>query len=103
MEFRLLKSCVTIPTQQSQYILLVSSTVPLEIAIIQFLVMFVVFRNLEHSTILYEDPKQLPLLRLSWNKQDPNYLATLALESSEVGGANAMGNVVGGYLTEINR
>ena len=41
-------------------------------------------RNLEHSTILYEDPKQLPLLRLSWNKQDPNYLATLALESSEV-------------------
>ena len=42
------------------------------------------FRNLEHSTILYEDPKQLPLLRLSWNKQDPNYLATLALESTEV-------------------
>ena len=41
-------------------------------------------RNLEHSTILYEDPKQLPLLRLSWNKQDPNYLATLALESTEV-------------------
>ena len=41
-------------------------------------------RNLEHSTILYEDPKQLPLLRLSWNKQDPNYLATFAMESSEV-------------------
>ena len=41
-------------------------------------------RNLEHSTILYEDPKQLPLLRLSWNKQDPNYLATVAMESTEV-------------------
>ena len=41
-------------------------------------------RNLEHSTILYEDHKQLPLMRLSWNKQDPNYLATFAMESSEV-------------------
>jgi len=41
-------------------------------------------RNLEHSTILYEDPKQLPLLRLSWNKQDPNYLATFAMDSTEV-------------------
>ena len=41
-------------------------------------------RNLEHSTILYEDSKQLPLLRLSWNKQDPNYLATFALDSTEV-------------------
>ena len=46
--------------------------------------MCIIYRNLEHSTILYEDPKQLPLLRLSWNKQDPNYLATFALESSEV-------------------
>ena len=41
-------------------------------------------RNLEHSTILYEDPKQLPLLRLSWNKQDPNYLATFAMDNTEV-------------------
>lgn len=41
-------------------------------------------RNLEHSTILYEDSKQLPLLRLSWNKQDPNYLATFSMDSAEV-------------------
>ena len=43
-----------------------------------------VARSLEHSTILYEDPQQLPLLRLSWNKQDHNYLATFAMEKSEV-------------------
>ena len=42
------------------------------------------YRNLEHSTILYEDSKQLPLLRLSWNKQDPNYLATFSMDSTEV-------------------
>ncbi|XP_076471078.1 DDB1- and CUL4-associated factor 7-like [Babylonia areolata] len=41
-------------------------------------------RNLEHSTIVYEDPSQSPLLRLSWNKQDPNYLATVAMDASEV-------------------
>ena len=44
-----------------------------------------VARSLEHSTILYEDPQQLPLLRLSWNKQDHNYLATFAMEKAEVG------------------
>ena len=33
---------------------------------------------------MYEDPKQLPLLRLSWNKQDPNYLATFSMDSTEV-------------------
>lgn len=32
-------------------------------------------RNLEHSTIIYEDEGNQPLLRLSCNKQDPNYLA----------------------------
>ena len=41
-------------------------------------------RNLEHSTILYEDQKQQPLLRLAWNRQDPNYLATFAVDSPEV-------------------
>ena len=41
-------------------------------------------RNLEHSTILYEDTVQRPLLRLCWNKQDPNYLATFAMDSNEV-------------------
>ena len=38
-------------------------------------------RHLEHSTIIYEDPQHHSLLRLSWNKQDPNYLATFAIDS----------------------
>ena len=42
-------------------------------------------RHLEHSTIIYEDPQHHPLLRLSWNKQDPNYLATMAMDAVEVG------------------
>ena len=41
-------------------------------------------RHLEHSTIIYEDPSHTPLLRLSWNKQDPNYLATVAMDACEV-------------------
>jgi hypothetical protein len=32
-------------------------------------------RNLDHSTIIYEDSKTAPLLRLAWNLQDPNYIA----------------------------
>ncbi len=42
-------------------------------------------RHLEHSTIIYEDPTRTPLLRLAWNKQDQNYLATMAMDSTEVG------------------
>lgn len=41
-------------------------------------------RHLEHSTIIYEDPNHTPLLRLAWNKQDPNYLATIAMDALEV-------------------
>lgn len=41
-------------------------------------------RHLEHSTIIYEDPTHTPLLRLAWNKQDPNYLATIAMDACEV-------------------
>ncbi|XP_075462913.1 LOW QUALITY PROTEIN: DDB1- and CUL4-associated factor 7-like [Ascaphus truei] len=41
-------------------------------------------RHLEHSTIIYEDPQHHPLLRLCWNKQDPNYLATIAMDGMEV-------------------
>ncbi|XP_037556732.1 DDB1- and CUL4-associated factor 7 [Dermacentor silvarum] len=41
-------------------------------------------RHLEHSTIIYEDPQHQPLLRLAWNKQDPNYLATFAMDACEV-------------------
>lgn len=38
-------------------------------------------RSLEHSTIIYETPNLDPLLRLEWNKQDPNYLATFRVDS----------------------
>lgn len=46
-------------------------------------------RHLEHSTIIYEDPQHHPLLRLCWNKQDPNYLATMAMDGMEVCSASA--------------
>ena len=38
-------------------------------------------RSLEHSTILYESPDLSPLLRLAWNRKDPNYLATIMADS----------------------
>ncbi|KAL3784736.1 hypothetical protein ACHAW5_001603 [Stephanodiscus triporus] len=38
-------------------------------------------RSLEHSTIVYETPNLEPLLRLEWNRQDPNYLATFKVDS----------------------
>ncbi|GAM20711.1 hypothetical protein SAMD00019534_038870, partial [Acytostelium subglobosum LB1] len=41
-------------------------------------------RNLEHSTIIYETPQFVPLLRLCWNKQDPNFLATIQQDSPKV-------------------
>jgi WD repeat-containing protein 68 len=46
-------------------------------------------RSLEHSTIIYEsnDGKggsPPPLIRLAWNNQDPNYLATFSMDSSRV-------------------
>lgn len=37
-------------------------------------------RSLEHSTIQYESPDLTPLLRLAWNKQDPNYIAATLCE-----------------------
>ena len=40
-------------------------------------------RCLEHSTIIYESKNLMPLLRLAWNKQDPNYLATILSEGKE--------------------
>jgi hypothetical protein len=44
----------------------------------------IIFRSLEHSTIIYETPEgSVPLLRLSWNKQDPNYLATMMMDNSK--------------------
>ncbi|VDM19399.1 unnamed protein product [Wuchereria bancrofti] len=41
-------------------------------------------RNLQHSTIVYEDPLRSPLMRLAWNKQESHYLATFAQDSAEV-------------------
>ncbi|CAJ0939050.1 unnamed protein product, partial [Mesorhabditis belari] len=41
-------------------------------------------RNLEHSTIVYEDPGKNQLMRLAWNKQSTQYLATFAQDSTEV-------------------
>lgn len=40
-------------------------------------------RSLEHSTILYESPDLSPLLRIAWNKQEPNYLATILTDCSK--------------------
>jgi len=37
-------------------------------------------RSLEHSTIVYESENH-PLLRLAWNKQDPNFIATILTDS----------------------
>jgi WD repeat-containing protein 68 len=45
-------------------------------------------RSLEHSTILYETAQNgvegKPLLRLGWNNQDPNYIATFEPDSTKV-------------------
>eukprot|EP00455_Lapot_gusevi_P016691 TRINITY_DN1867_c0_g2_i1.p1 TRINITY_DN1867_c0_g2~~TRINITY_DN1867_c0_g2_i1.p1 ORF type:complete len:141 (+),score=39.74 TRINITY_DN1867_c0_g2_i1:292-714(+) len=41
-------------------------------------------RSLEHSTIIYESPDLVPLLRLAWNKQDQYYLATFLMDQSKV-------------------
>lgn len=51
-------------------------------------------RHLEHSTIIYEDPQHQPLLRLAWNKQDPNYLATMAMDALEVGYNGVLSSLV---------
>lgn len=40
-------------------------------------------RSLEHSTIIYESVHLDALLRLEWNKQDPNYLATFMVDSKK--------------------
>eukprot|EP01127_Copromyxa_protea_P022783 TRINITY_DN8347_c0_g1_i2.p1 TRINITY_DN8347_c0_g1~~TRINITY_DN8347_c0_g1_i2.p1 ORF type:complete len:331 (-),score=47.83 TRINITY_DN8347_c0_g1_i2:51-1043(-) len=38
-------------------------------------------RTLEHSTIIYETQDLTALVRLGWNKQDPNYIATIMADS----------------------
>ena len=37
-------------------------------------------RNMEHSTIIHESKDLTPLLRLSWNKQDTNYMAAIGID-----------------------
>ena len=41
-------------------------------------------RSLEHSNIMYESPNLEPLIRLSWNKCDPNYIATFMEDSNRI-------------------
>eukprot|EP00049_Salpingoeca_infusionum_P018149 m.355957 g.355957 ORF g.355957 m.355957 type:complete len:333 (+) comp17395_c0_seq1:315-1313(+) len=41
-------------------------------------------RNLEHSTIVYEDGDATPLLRLAVNKQDSNYIAVMRMDDASV-------------------
>ena len=38
-------------------------------------------RALEHSTVIYESPDLVPLPRVSWNRCDPNYIATFGARS----------------------
>jgi WD repeat-containing protein 68 len=40
-------------------------------------------RSLEHSTIMYETQGGTPLLRLSWNSLDTNYIATFAADTNK--------------------
>jgi len=40
--------------------------------------------GLDHSTIIYEAPDFKPFVRLAWNKVDPNYLATFAMDNSKL-------------------
>lgn len=42
-------------------------------------------RDLEHSTIIYESEQGVsPLLRVAWNKQNSNQLATIMMDSNNV-------------------
>ena len=41
-------------------------------------------RNLEHSTILYDNQNQIPFVRLAWNRMSPNYIATFMMDNSKV-------------------
>lgn len=41
-------------------------------------------REMEHCTVVYEAPNAAPLLRVTWNRFDQTYLATFAVDGSEV-------------------
>jgi WD repeat-containing protein 68 len=41
-------------------------------------------RTLEHSTILYDNQNQIPFVRLTWNRMDPNQIATVMMDNNKV-------------------
>jgi len=41
-------------------------------------------RSLDHSTIIYETPDARALLKVCWNPNDPNYLATFSANSESL-------------------
>jgi len=41
-------------------------------------------RSLDHSTIIYESPDGKPLVRLAWNKQETNYIATFVMDGTKL-------------------
>lgn len=41
-------------------------------------------RSLDQCSIIYENPRQTAVVRVCWNKCDPNYLAVLNMDSSSV-------------------
>eukprot|EP00826_Nyctotherus_ovalis_P033343 TRINITY_DN2696_c0_g4_i1.p1 TRINITY_DN2696_c0_g4~~TRINITY_DN2696_c0_g4_i1.p1 ORF type:complete len:212 (-),score=33.05 TRINITY_DN2696_c0_g4_i1:162-797(-) len=41
-------------------------------------------RNFEHSTIIFESLEQTPFVRLAWNRENPNLLAIVAMNSTKV-------------------
>jgi len=41
-------------------------------------------RSLEHSTIIFENPEQIPFVRLAWNREEPNLLAVVMMNSNKV-------------------
>lgn len=64
-------------------------------------------RSLEHSTIMYETQGGPPLLRLSWNTLDTNYIATFAADSNkavvlDVRMLSAPAAELGGHSAAVN-
>jgi len=64
-------------------------------------------RALQSSTIVFERTPQIPLLRLAWNKQDPNFLAVLPLDADSTVILDMRSSVypvanLGGHSSTIN-
>jgi WD repeat-containing protein 68 len=40
---------------------------------------------MDHCTVVYENPTPTqPMMRVDWNRQDPNYIAAITAESSDI-------------------